>query len=112
MSDSPRAEELPGDDGFFFRCRLSGDMADIQRQGRSLIEEAHAVQQQWIAARTRMALVQENLRVGGRTVWVSAPVKEPETRLQQEQEAHALSRQALEREQVRGRRLEDEVLSI
>ena len=87
-------------------------MADIQRESRSLIAQAHAAQQQWLAARSRMDWVRDGLHQSGRLTWLGAPEKALNARLQQEQEAHVRSKLALDREQARGRRLEDEVLAI
>lgn len=77
-----------------------------------MIEEARIAREQWHDAHSRMTLVHDRI---GQIRWLEGEGSSDDTTaslLQQEREAHALSKIALERELVRGRRLEDEVLSI
>ncbi len=109
MDESPDVIQPSGDDRFFFRRRAEDD---IHQEGRRLIEEALAVREQWLAAHARMKRVRLKLGQTRRTEEADAPAAEADRLLQEERKAHSLSKLALERELARGRKLEDEVLSI
>ncbi len=87
-------------------------MADILQEGRRLIEEARTAREQWLDAHARMTLVHDRVRQSRPLEGEGSPDQTTANLLQQERKAHDLSKMALERELVRSRRLEDEVLSI
>ncbi len=108
MNTSLRAVPSPDEDEFFLRLRSDDRMTEALREGQRALKQARTVQAQWQAACSRMARVRRDIEEDGWSSWESAA----EIRLQQEERAHGLSKQTLERELARGRRLEDEVLAI
>ena len=109
MDESPDASQPAGDDPFLFRRRTA---ADTFQDGRRLVEEAQAAQRQWLAAHARMARERLQVSKTHRPDEADALADIADRLLQEEREAHGLSKLALEHELARSRRLEDEVLSI
>ncbi len=112
MHESP-PPAWPLDQGrLHFRARTTDQITDIHLESQRLMEEARTARERWLEARARLTLVHDRIVQGYQPESEGLPDRTAASLLQQERDAHALSKMALERELTRGRRLEDEVLSI